>query len=258
VKVTLFTPSKELAPFVSSFSIVEAVEETERTLLPETGIVLGVRYAGSATLIENGSAHAVPTNTITGLRSTARRMRTSAGGGMVVAKFREMGAHAFLAEPLHYMYGATRALEQCLAPADVAAMSRSVALADEGRERVSIFERFLVARCTGREPDPEVAEALRAIHADPGAVRMRALAKRVGLSQDAFEKRFRRVVGMSPKAFVSLVHFRRALDAYPRARATLTELAVDTGFYDQSHFIRRFRTVTGAPPGRVLGSDEYC
>jgi AraC-like DNA-binding protein len=258
VKVTLFAPCKELTPYVSSFSIVEAADTAERTLLPDAGIVLGLRYSGSATLIEAGSAQAVPGNTISGLRLTARRMRTSAGGGMVVAKLREAGAYAFFTDPLHHLYAATRPLEDYIPTAEVASVSRAMARADCAEERVAIFERLLLARCTGRAPDPEVSEALGAIDGDPAGVRIAAIAKSVGLSQDALEKRFRRVVGMSPKAFASLVQFRRALDAHSRSRATLTELALDTGFYDQSHFIRRFQTIAGAPPGIVLGSEEYC
>jgi hypothetical protein len=89
-----------LAAFVSSVAIVEAHEPTERILFPDTGIVFGMRYAGVATLIEGTSARSMPAHTMTGLRSTARRMRTSAGGGMVVVKLREQSARAFVSEPM--------------------------------------------------------------------------------------------------------------------------------------------------------------
>jgi AraC-like DNA-binding protein len=258
VNVTEFTPCEELAPFVRAFQVVEAAEETERTLLPDTGIIVGLRYAGSATQVEAGTAWPVPGTVITGLRATARRMRTSAGGGIALAKFSEMGARSFFAEPLHRLFGATRPLDEHVAPADVARVAQNVARAEGALERVAIFERFLLGRCTYRSPDPLVSEALSAINAAPGAIRIAALARSLGVSQDALEKRFRRVVGASPKAFASIVHFRRALDAYPRLRPTLSELALQAGFYDQSHFNRRFRSVTGAPPGRFLGSADYC
>jgi transcriptional regulator GlxA family with amidase domain len=177
---------------------------------------------------------------------------------MVVIKLRELSAQAFLKEPVHHLFGSTRQLEEFFSAADLADVSRRLARADGDEERVAIFQQFLVDRCSGRDPDPVVAEALRLIGQDPGGVRIAKLAKTVALSQDAFEKRFRRVVGMSPKAYASLLHFKRAIEAYPQARATLTELAFQAGFYDQSHFIRRFQAVTGAPPSQVLGSEEYC
>lgn len=258
MKVTQLLPCKALAPFVRAFEVVEAEEETERILLPDTCIIVGSRYAGSATLTEAGVSRLLPSSVVTGLRMTARRMRTSAGGGIVLAKFTEQGARSFFTAPLHRLFGATRPLDEHMAPADVARVSRSIAGANGTGERVAIFERFLLGRCKSEAPDALVSEALRAINAAPGAVRIAALARSLGLSQDAFEKRFQRVVGASPKAFASIVHFRRALEAYPRLRASLTELALEAGFYDQSHFNRRFRAVAGAPPGRVLGSDDYC
>jgi AraC-like DNA-binding protein len=255
--MTPFMPRKELAPLVSSVAIVEADELTEGTLLPHPGIVLGLRYAGQATLIEAGSLRIMPDSALTGPRSTARHMRTSSGGGIVVIKLHELSAQALLREPMHHLFGQTRRLEDFFSAADVTDLSRRVKRAGADEERVAMFQQFLLDRFSGRDPDPVVTEAVRVIGMDPGGVRIARLAKNVALSQDAFEKRFRRVVGMSPKAYASLLHFKRAIEAYLRAQATLTELAFQSGFYDQSHFIRRFQAVTGAPPSRLLGSRAY-
>jgi AraC-like DNA-binding protein len=257
MRMTSFSPRKELVPFVSSVVVAEAPQLAEGTLLPHLGIVFGLRYAGQATLIEAGSSTVMPDTILTGLRSTARRVRTSAGGGAVSIKLRELSAQAFFREPIHHLFGQTRRLEDFFSGADVRDLSTRVRRASADEERVSIFQQFLVDRCSGRDPDPTIAEAVRLIGQDPGGVRMAQVAKEVALSQDAFEKRFRRIVGMSPKAYASLLHFKRALDSYARARTTMTQLAFEAGFCDQSHFIRRFRAVTGAPPGRLLGSGDY-
>jgi AraC-like DNA-binding protein len=258
VNVTRFAPSSDLAPYVRRFEVVEADEESERVLLPETSIIVGLRFAGAAALLEGDEARVLPDRAITGLRMTARRVRTAAGSGIVVAKFHQLGARAFVAAPLHRLFGKVRPLEEYVPAGAVAEAARTVRDAATTRERVSAFERFLLAQCRPPEPDRQVAQALRAIHAAPGSVRIAALAEDVGLSHDAFEKRFRRVVGATPKAYASIVHFRCVLEAYPRQRASLTELAFQAGFYDQSHFNRRFRLAAGEAPGRVLESDDYC
>ena len=59
---------------------------TTSLLIPEPGIVLGLRYCGSATQLEDGTARRLPDATLTGLRGKARRMRTSAGGGPYVVE----------------------------------------------------------------------------------------------------------------------------------------------------------------------------
>jgi hypothetical protein len=56
-----------------------------------------------------------------------------------------------------------------------------------------------------------------AIEAEQGAIRMAPLARELGLSQDALEKRLRRAVGASPKQFAS--------SCRPSAATTADELA---------------------------------
>lgn len=40
--------------------------------------------------------------------------------------------------------------------------------------------------------------------------------------------------------------------------ASLTRLSAEAGYFDQSHFIREFRAVTGEAPGRFFGNGDHC
>jgi len=83
------------------------------------------------------------------------------------------------------------------------------------------------------------------------------LARDLGVSQEVLEKRFRRRVGATPKQFASILRFRRAI-AVHRPGRDLGSLALEAGYYDQAHFNRQFRFVTGSAPGALLTSEEYC
>ncbi len=258
MRLTEVAPCAALAPFVRTFEVVESDVEVERTLLPDPCVIVALRYAGSAALVEQGEARPVPGCAVTGLRTSARRMRTAAESGVVLAKFRVLGARCFFTEPLHRLFGVVAPLNRYMDANAVARASAAIVEATSTAERAAIFERFLLAHFIERRPDALLEAAVAAITRAPGSVRVAELAGELGLSQDAFEKRFRRSVGAAPKAFATVVHFRRAVEAFPHLRASLTELALAAGFYDQSHFIRRFRALAGAAPGRVLGSPDYC
>ena len=61
--------------------------------------------------------------------------------------------------------------------------------------------------------------------------------------------RFRREVGLAPKAVARLVRFERARALTERAeRPDWARIAVECGYYDQSHLINDFRAVTGRTP----------
>lgn len=255
--VKQFPARGPLAPFVRAFTLVEAHEETTRTLIPDTGLVLGLRYSGSATQLDGPTERLLPGHTLTGLRTSARRMRTSARGGAVLVAFRETGAAKFFAEPLHELFGQTLSLADLLPHSELDRVSSQVAEARNDVHRIGLVEQFLRARLRPREPDPLVAAAIDAIQQAHGCVRIAALARQLHLSQDAFEKRFRAAVGSTPKQLASLVRVRHAIAAY-RPGTSLSRLALDAGYFDQSHFIREFRAVTGEAPRRFFHSVEHC
>ena len=255
--VKRFPVSGRLAPYVRAFTLVEAHEETTRTLVPETGLVLGIRYRGSATQLDGSEERLLPGHTLTGMRTSARRMRTSAGGGAVLVAFREAGAARFFAEPLHELFGQTLSLADLLPHRVLDRVSSQVAEAGTDALRLGLIEQFLLARLRPRGPDALVAAAVEAIHAARGSVRIGALARQLHLSQDAFEKRFRAQVGSTPKQLASLVRVRHAMASY-RPGSSLSRLALDAGYFDQSHFIREFRAVTGEAPRRFFHSTEHC
>jgi AraC-like DNA-binding protein len=258
LRVTTLPPRPSLAPYVRAFTIVEARVESTRVLLPEPGAVLGLRYRGFAELLhQGGAATRVSDASFTGVAARVRRMRTSAGGGVVLAMFHPTGAARFFAAPLHELFGTTVALEQLIAPAELARVAGRLAAADGNAGRVAVVEELLMARLRPHAPDALVAAAVRAIDSAHGAVRIGPLARALAISQDALEKRFRRIVGASPKRYAALVRLHRAVRSH-RPGTSLSRLAHDAGYFDQSHFIRDFRAVTGEAPSRFFGASDYC
>ena len=228
-----------------------------RTLLPDTGLVIGMRYAGSATSLEAGTPRSSPATAIVGLRTTTRRMRTSAGGGMLLARLRTAHSGRFFDESAHALFGKTLPLEQVADPREVARASSRLLVAQNDAQRIAIFTAFFLAMSRPWRSDPLVLRALQVIEESSGALRMSALARVAALSQDALEKRFRRAVGATPKQYASIVRLRCAVEAY-RTGQSLTQVSFGAGYCDQSHFTRHFRQVTGEAPSGFLGSAEYC
>jgi AraC-like DNA-binding protein len=273
VVVTQFAPGAALAPFVRVFEIVETGDDeaVTRTLFPDVGITVGFRYAGCATLITGAARQVVPGAAAVGLRTAVRRMHTAPNGGIVLAKFRAAGAASFFTTSLHHLFGEMPALDDLLDRDAVARTSRQIIAATSDAERVAIVEQFLLAQQQQQQrhqqqqqqqqrafsPDPLVGGALRAICAAAGAIRVGQIARDLRVSQDTLEKRFRRIVGASPKQFASIVRLRRAVEL-SRENTTLTALAQDAGYYDQSHFIRDFRAFTGDAPSHFFLNATYC
>ncbi|MCE9580355.1 MAG: helix-turn-helix domain-containing protein [Deltaproteobacteria bacterium] len=253
----VIAPSARLAPFVARFVIVESEVLATRVLVPEPGLALGVRYRGGSWLVDGDRSTAVPDAAVTGVRTIARTMRTAAGSGVVVAQFRATGAAACFAPPLHALFGATVALDALVPGATARRVLAEVGAARDHAGRVAALEAFLIAQLRPAPPDPIAAAAVRAIDAHRGAIRIAALARALGISQDPLEKRFRRAIGASPKQVASLVRVRHAL-ALQRAGASWARAAHEAGYCDQSHLVRELRAVVGVAPGEFVGATAYC
>ncbi len=257
MQVTSIAPSPRLAPFIDRFTIVESRDEVTRTLLPERGLVLGVRYAGAASVVGDPGVTRLADTVVTGILGAARRMRTHAGSGIVLALFGTTGAARFLAPPLHELFGATVPLDDLIPRAEVQRLSERVAAQPDHGRRVAVLEQFLVGRLSGAAPDPIASAAVAAIDAARGSLRISALARSLGISQDPLEKRFRRAVGASPKHLALLTRLSHAIDLGRRG-SSWSRVAHEAGYFDQSHLIRDFRAVTGQAPARFFRATEYC
>ena len=77
--------------------------------------------------------------------------------------------------------------------------------------------------------------------------------QRLGLSQRQFERRFVAHWGMAPKQFQVIARLNTALgSALAAPDGPVVELAVDQGYYDQSHMARDVRRLAGQPLQALL------
>jgi transcriptional regulator GlxA family with amidase domain len=76
-------------------------------------------------------------------------------------------------------------------------------------------------------------------------IEVAALAEIAGRSPFHFSRVFRRSIGISPHRYIVHLRLQRALDLARSGQAGLSEIAIRTGFADQSHLWRWVRRVHG-------------
>ncbi len=108
-------------------------------------------------------------------------------------------------------------------------------------------------RCHGTAGEPvhaaAVARACRMIEAREEAPALGELAQAAGLSPHHFQRVFRRIVGISPKAYGKAVRAERVRSALP-AGATVTEAIYEAGYQSNSRFYDEASGILGMTPAR--------
>ena len=101
------------------------------------------------------------------------------------------------------------------------------------------------------------AALLRRMEETPGAAwDLSELAASQGMSVSKFERQFKRLFFMTPAAYRQSLRLRRARHDLITTRKPVGQIAIEQGFYDQSHFTKRFRAAFGCSPLRCRREAE--
>jgi AraC-like DNA-binding protein len=82
------------------------------------------------------------------------------------------------------------------------------------------------------------------------------VASRYGITSRYLQKLFLQYTGLTPKLYSKINRFQNSLKLVTGKDASLTSIAYECGYFDQSHFIREFKTFTGVTPGVVARSER--
>lgn len=171
---------------------------------------------------------------------------------IVAVRFRPGAAGLFLGAPLHALTDGRADL------ADLWGSSAALRLHDALWEpaldtagRLRLIEEALLARlsCASTAVPSLGQRAVAAIEAAHGTLRLEALAGSLNVSRQHLALQFRQQVGLTPKLFARICRFGRASTALRGdGNVDLAALALECGYFDQSHLIRDFHDFAGTTP----------
>lgn len=101
--------------------------------------------------------------------------------------------------------------------------------------------------------NPYVDYAVNRIANEPHQTTIHQLTRKVGYSQKHLIKIFKEHVGLTPKGFLKVMRFQKAISEIEKNKAVKwTSIAYESGYYDQAHFINDFKIFSGLTPEQFL------
>ncbi|MBM9501031.1 AraC family transcriptional regulator [Leptospira sp. 201903071] len=115
-------------------------------------------------------------------------------------------------------------------------------------DRVTISNEYFIKLLNSKkETEPVVAEAVRRITMSKGKIPISQLTRDLGVIKKTLERKFQERIGYNPKEFARVVRFQNA--AWMKLEdQNLSELALNAGYYDQSHLNKEFVALSGYSP----------
>jgi transcriptional regulator GlxA family with amidase domain len=111
------------------------------------------------------------------------------------------------------------------------------------------------AQCSDECDDPLIRRAVAIVNQRiDRQVEIESLASQLNLSVRQLERHFQRHTSRSPMSYIRGLRLRHADWLVQNSRRSMTDIAVECGFTDASHFSRCYRMEFGRPPSEVRGS----
>jgi AraC-like DNA-binding protein len=127
-------------------------------------------------------------------------------------------------------------------------LEEKIMLASNNHQRSKLVSDFLQARLKNVKTEHTIiSSSITAILNSYQSGSVKKLADTNFLSLRQFERRFKELSGFNPKLFLRIMRFNSVLNKDFQHKP-LTEIGMECGYYDQSHFIRDFQKFSGVNP----------
>ncbi len=245
-------PIKILSKYIKNYFIVE-IDNTIAFLPNERVFPCGnatmVFHYGSPSKFQkkNSSKYIEPNLVICGQQTNYYDLSLSGKTGMILIVFRPHGVKSFFNFPITELLNENLSLQD-LINNEAFELEDKLLNSPNNKQRIAHIENFLTGRLIYNNEFERVEHAIKMIENSKGQIKAQNIAYEVCLGIKQFERTFSKYVGINPKKFASIVRFQNVIQMDSKDKRSLSQIAVDNGYYDQSHFNHDFKSLTDLTP----------
>jgi methylphosphotriester-DNA--protein-cysteine methyltransferase len=229
--------AETLRPFVGCFWVITADRDAVLQLIPDGSTTISAQ-------LRNGAA---PVWSLRGplLKPDARRF--AAPATVVGIRLRPGVAFILTGLAMDTLVDRRIDLTRCKPFRDLVAVEPCPRTA---AEHIAALEQFLIERLEHAVIHPVVASVLGELERKRGDLQASELATHSGVSPRQLNRLMRRWVGYGSKRLATIVRFQATLHGMEQsAQRPVASLAIENGYFDQSHLTHDTVRFSGATPG---------
>ncbi len=124
-------------------------------------------------------------------------------------------------------------------------------------ERVNFFESYLSKNIIPQNYQPDIIDQVyNKIMINGGTFGIREILKDFSINPRVFRRNFKKRIGLSAKNLSRIVRLNNVWDQLEsKCSPDIQDLILNSGFYDQSHFINDFKNLTGESPLKFINKN---
>ena len=121
-------------------------------------------------------------------------------------------------------------------------------------KQFQLFENLLLQNIKDKEL-PILTQAVEMIEKSNGNIKISEIADTLKVSSRTLQNHFNQNIGCSQKTYIQLVKVNKAIHEIKNSTENLTAISYNNDYFDQTHFIKAIKSVTGKTP-KVLQEEN--
>ena len=251
----LYPIHPNLQPYVKLICTMECNEpkDTEQVqVLPDACVELFISYTESPVAIIDQQLY--KHSMVNSRMNVPTSVQMRKGSGCIAVCFQPGLAYPFFSLPMSVLNNNSISLNDIWGKV-ITEIEERLAKADDNTVRIDIIQTYLLKLLQRSKPDLKIGNCINLIQKNPAEISLTKLYEMTGYSQRHLARKFKQYVGLVPKEYLKVNRFIASLSLlknYPKL--PLTQVAYQSGYFDQAHFIHDYQRYAQHTPKEVARS----
>lgn len=196
---------------------------------------------------------------ILGQLSGQFQVHIPAGSEILFVKFHPWAAYSLLDIPLYLLNNSVLELGGLELPSEWLDLSKRIMSCEESQRCMQLLDDFFLQEFYQVSPSPPLLQfSVQNIFRSRGTISLDELSGQLRVSNRYLQQLFKRQLGLSPKHYARIIRVKRASIQMlsPEFRYPLVQIAAELDYFDQSHFLKDFKSIVGKSPSRFLKEEK--
>jgi AraC-like DNA-binding protein len=248
------TPHIDLLPFIDCYWIIESDSspESEREkIIPDGFIEIIYHYGDSYQISLQGGLEEQKDKLFAGQIDKHFYIKNTGRTGMIGIKLKPESASLLFGIDMSLFTNKVTPLSNIPAMRDMNTLFDS----NHRDKIIENIEQYFLSKVLKVIAHP-IQKAVSIIFEQNGMVSVQSISEVLNLSQRQLERYFNKFIGLSPKFYMRIIRFNYIFELMKNDYHNWQDIVFQSGYYDQSHFIKNFQEFTGEDPTKYEFDDK--
>ncbi|MGK7396175.1 MAG: AraC family transcriptional regulator [Candidatus Cyclobacteriaceae bacterium M3_2C_046] len=175
-------------------------------------------------------------------------------------RFYPYGFGNFVTKPISHLANKETPIAELFGQKVADELEQKIIQSADTQQRIEIIETFLLNKLKEKNMIDKIVEStINALLETSGSLSIVTILKENKSKRRQLERKFLKQIGISPKQLAKVIRLQTALKLLMNQETqTLTQIAYESEYYDQNHFIKDFKEFTGTTPKAFFADNQLA